>query len=61
MVFTINKMNDVLTQFVREDHPYLFVEHSYDKCPMCDTVRDALSPYYTLKETEGFLDVYQKN
>ena len=60
-VFTTDKMTTILTAFIHENHPYLFVEHNHPRCPMCDTVLGALQPYYTLDGSGGLLDVYKRN
>ncbi|MDB4978599.1 MAG: hypothetical protein JWM56_785 [Candidatus Peribacteria bacterium] len=60
-IFTINKMQNILQKFADQRHAYLFVEHTYDRCPMCDTIKGALLPLYTLQSTEGFLDIYKRN
>jgi hypothetical protein len=59
MIFTTEKMNTILTKFMKEKHPYLFVERDYKRCPMCDTVLGALAPYYTKEGSGGLLDVYR--
>lgn len=57
-IFTVNNMNAILSTFAEEHRPFLFVEHNANRCPMCDAVVNALSPYYALQGTEGLLDVY---
>ncbi len=59
-VFTIEKMNTILSAFVSERHEYLFIEKNYARCPMCDAVSSALLPNYILETSQGFLDVYKR-
>lgn len=61
MVFTTDKMKTILETFLKENHPYLFVEHTYERCPMCDAVKSELLPFYTFEETDGLLDIYRRN
>ncbi len=59
-IFTFQEMQNVLNAFVSDNHQYLFVEHAYDRCPLCDMTLESLKASYVLKETGALLDIYTR-
>jgi hypothetical protein len=59
-VFTISELTAQLQGFVDAGNPYLFVEHTYERCPRCDAMKEMLSPFFVLDHQAGYLDIYKR-